>query len=130
MLLGVGSSVAGGVLGQATGALSNMAATALTGAVSSWFSPGPASPVPVPRPAGFANGADFIVGGRGGVDTNLVQFMATRGERVQVTPAGRGGGGAQVVVNIQTPDPAAFRASRGQIAASLSQAVARGRRNL
>ncbi len=37
----------------------------------------------------FAGGADFTIGGRGGVDQNLVQFMGTRGERVKVTPAGQ-----------------------------------------
>ena len=39
--------------------------------------------IPLPKLAG---GANFVIGGRGGVDRNLVQFMGTRGERVQVTP--------------------------------------------
>jgi hypothetical protein len=38
---------------------------------------------------GFAQGADFTVGGREGTDRNLVAFRATRGERVQVTPRGQ-----------------------------------------
>ena len=33
---------------------------------------------------GFARGGSFTVGGRGGVDSNLVAFKATRGERVTV----------------------------------------------
>jgi hypothetical protein len=33
---------------------------------------------------GFANGGDFVVGGDGGVDSSLVAFKATRGERVSV----------------------------------------------
>lgn len=42
---------------------------------------------------GFQHGGSFTVGGRGGTDRNLVQFAATRGERVivmppQATPAG------------------------------------------
>jgi uncharacterized membrane-anchored protein len=32
----------------------------------------------------FATGGEFMVGGRGGVDKNLVQFMATKGEKVIV----------------------------------------------
>jgi TP901 family phage tail tape measure protein len=36
----------------------------------------------------FATGGEFMVGGKGGVDKNLVQFMATRGEKVIVqTPS-------------------------------------------
>jgi len=80
---------------------------------------------------GFANGGLFEVGGRAGRDRNLVPLRLTRGERVEVTPAGRGGG-APVVgqVIIQTPDPESFRASRGQIEGALARAVARGRRQL
>jgi hypothetical protein len=33
---------------------------------------------------GFANGGDFVVGGNGGVDTSLVMFKATPGEKVSV----------------------------------------------
>lgn len=36
---------------------------------------------------GAQHGGNWIVGGRGGIDTNLVMFRATRGERVTVTPA-------------------------------------------
>lgn len=36
--------------------------------------------------AGFQHGGAFTVGGRGGTDRNLVQFAATRGERVIVMP--------------------------------------------
>lgn len=45
---------------------------------------------------GAQHGADFVVGGRGGTDSNVVAFRATRGERVTVTPLGQsqvGGGG-------------------------------------
>jgi hypothetical protein len=35
---------------------------------------------------GFQHGGAFTVGGRGGTDRNLVQFAATRGERVIVMP--------------------------------------------
>lgn len=41
-----------------------------------------------------------------------------------------GGGGMQVVVNIQTPDIESFRASRSQVAATMLRALERGQRNL
>jgi hypothetical protein len=43
---------------------------------------------------GFAQGGSFRVGGRAGVDKNLVQFRATKGERVDITPSRLQGGGA------------------------------------
>ncbi|KKN51090.1 hypothetical protein LCGC14_0626000, partial [marine sediment metagenome] len=49
--------------------------------------PGP-NPVPL---VGFANGGSFTVGGNGGVDSQMVQFMATPGEHVTVQPSGASG---------------------------------------
>ncbi len=71
----------------------------------------PATPPIIPSTAGtstsigafpsFAHGADFIVGGRSGVDANEIRFNATKGERVRVTPVGQsGGGGGGVVVQV------------------------------
>lgn len=40
---------------------------------------------------GFATGGSFEVGGRGGIDNNLVAFRATKGEQVSITPPGRRG---------------------------------------
>ena len=40
-----------------------------------------------------------------------------------------GGGAVQVTMNITTPDAAGFRRSRGQIAAEVTRALARGQRN-
>jgi hypothetical protein len=49
---------------------------------------------------GYASGGSFLVGGRGGTDNNLVQFMATRGERVTVeTPEQQKD--TPIVINIQ-----------------------------
>ena len=42
----------------------------------------------------FNNGADFVVGGKPGIDQNPVAFNATKGERVTVTPKGQAGPGA------------------------------------
>lgn len=82
---------------------------------------------------GFANGGDFEVGGVGGVDSQMVSFMATPGEKVTVHPPGRNGssGGDGVTVNfyVTTPDAESFKRSETQIAARLSRAVGRGRRN-
>lgn len=41
---------------------------------------------------GFATGGSFLVGGAGGIDSQLVSFMATPGERVTVSPPGQQGG--------------------------------------
>ena len=54
---------------------------------------------------GYNNGADFMVGGAGGIDQNVVAFKATKGERVQVTPAGQtasqnNAGSTSVYVNV------------------------------
>jgi len=63
------------------------------------------NPAPPPRPSSrpgaqnrrFAEGGAFTVGGVGGPDSQLVEFMATPGERVIVQPAGGGGGGGIVI---------------------------------
>ena len=48
---------------------------------------------------GSSHGGSFTVGGRGGTDNNLVQFNASRGERVSVTPPGQSGGPVIQVIN-------------------------------
>ena len=58
---------------------------------------------PITRPRNdrmqeFASGGSFMVGGSGGVDSELVQFMASPGERVTIAPPG--GGGNSVTVNV------------------------------
>lgn len=80
---------------------------------------------------GLKSGGSFRVGGTSrGVDRNLVQFRANRGEQVDVytksqqRAANRRGngmaGGAPInIFNIQTPDADSFRLSRGQIAADM-----------
>jgi len=42
----------------------------------------------------FASGGSFVVGGSGGTDSQLIQFMATPGEKVTIDPPG-GGAAAQ-----------------------------------
>ena len=82
---------------------------------------------------GFATGGDFTVGGQGGVDSQLVQFRASPGERVSVSRNGDssgGGSGQQIVFNIQTPNVESFRQSEAQIAARMARIASRGNRNL
>lgn len=68
--------------------------------------------------AGFQHGGEFTVGGRPGVDQNLVQFRASRGERVRVDPVGGTDGRAGTVINID------LRGSNGD--ESIRQAVRQG----
>jgi TP901 family phage tail tape measure protein len=82
---------------------------------------------------GFATGGGFTVGGGGGVDSQLVQFRASPGERVNITrpgenPSDGGGGPRQVVFNISTPDVQGFRQSEAQIAARMQRIASRGDR--
>jgi len=49
---------------------------------------------------GFQQGGSFTVGGSGGPDSQPVSFMATPGERVNVTPPGQAGG---ITININAP---------------------------
>lgn len=51
---------------------------------------------------GFATGGSFRVGGRGGIDQNLVAFRATRGEMVDIRKPGNDNGGNGPVHIYQT----------------------------
>lgn len=61
---------------------------------------------------GFGSGGSFTVGGPGGTDQTPVGFMATRGEKVTVTPPGRGGEGLTVHAPITVMAPGVYD-SRG-----------------
>lgn len=78
---------------------------------------------------GFDTGGEFIAGGRNGVDRNVAAFRVSAGEKVSITRPGQSSGGSPVYVTIQTPNPAAFKASQGQTSAMIARAVARGSRN-
>lgn len=83
---------------------------------------------------GFATGGGFNVEGGGGVDSQLVAFRASPGERVDVTRPGEqgssGGQGDVIQFNITTPDAESFKRSEPQIAARMARTIQRGRRNL
>lgn len=57
-------------------------------------------PIPTLKPAGFRTGGSFKVGGIGGADSQLVQFNATPGERVDITPSGESMGGAGMNIDL------------------------------
>lgn len=96
----------------------------------------------ISKPKTFATGGSFPVGGKGGVDKNLVQFYASNDERVDIlTPAqqraqkramsGAGAGGGTTVMggstyvtmNVQTTDANSFKRSRGQVSRDLQQSM-------
>ena len=87
--------------------------------------------------AGFKNGGDFVVGGNGGEDSQLVTFKASPGERVSVGmnagrddgSKGRGRGDTHINMPISGLHSDTFRANRHQITADVIRAVsAAGRR--
>lgn len=139
-LSGVGRSVSGAVLNQAMAPVQK----AVGGGLSSLLS----GILP------FAKGAAFGAGrvaayARGGVVDGPTQFpmrggLGLMGEagpeaimplargadgRLGVR-AGAGGGTVAVTMNITTPDAEGFRRSQSQVAAEMSRAIQRGRRNL
>jgi hypothetical protein len=82
-------------------------------------------------------GGGFDVGGAGGLDSQLVQFKASPGEHVAVTPptnVERGGSASSAGVtnvhnwNITTPDADSFQRSTGQIATRVGTMVERATR--
>ena len=79
-------------------------------------------------PGVFQGAVRYHQGGIAGLMPGEVPAILQQGETV--IPRGGAAGGHVFNVNIQTPDPGAFRDSQGQIAAMLSQAVSRGQRNL
>lgn len=80
----------------------------------------------------LAGGADFIVGGQGGVDQNVVAFRASSTERVRVTtPAQERGEGPLVgsmVFHIQAPDERTGRLAAATAARQVSRSIREARR--
>lgn len=76
---------------------------------------------------GFDTGGEMQVTGRNGIDRNVAAFRVSADENIKVVKRGQDSGG-QVNVYIQTPNPSAFTASKGQIAAQIGRAVGHGQR--
>jgi hypothetical protein len=87
---------------------------------------------------GMATGGTFDVGGQGGTDTQLVQFMATPGERVNVTTPGQrkaqteAGAGTTVVVQmtVNAKDADSFNLSQKTMAMKLQSELSRALRSI
>jgi tape measure domain-containing protein len=81
------------------------------------------------KPASYAHGGSFKVGGSGGVDSQLVQFYASPGETVSIDngAGSKGKGDTKIMnVNVKASDEKSFRRSRRQLereARRLSEAV-------
>lgn len=94
----------GGVIGNLFGGIggSNMATTSAMNSASGLGG----SLEGFMNPPGFATGGDMTVGGTGGVDSQMVNFRATPGEKIYVRKAGErdptdgGGTAVQVRVNV------------------------------
>ncbi len=84
--------------------------SALLGAFGGAGGSGLPPPIPEVSAGPFAHGGSFTVGGSPGIDNNLVAFKASRGERVDITPAGQssGGGGNTFYIDASGADPAAI----------------------
>jgi phage-related minor tail protein len=143
-LSGIGRSLSSSVLNQAL--------SPVQGAIGSVVGKGVQSILGGVLP--FARGAAFGAGrvaafARGGVVDGPTQFPMrggvglmgeagpeaimplTRGADGKLgVRAGGGGGAVQVTMHISTPDVAGFQRSQSQIAAEMSRAIQRGRRNL
>jgi phage-related minor tail protein len=141
---GIGRSISGSVL--------NRALAPVQGAVGSAVGKGMQSILSGILP--FADGGAFASGrvaafARGGVVDGPTQFPMRGGVGLMgeagpeaIVPlargadgklgirAGGGGGAVQVTMHISTPDVAGFQRSQSQIAAEMSRAIQRGRRNL
>ena len=142
-LAGIGRSISGSVLNQAL--------APVQGALGSVVGKGVQSILGGVLP--FSKGAAFGAGrvaafARGGVVDGPTQFPMrggvglmgeagpeaimplTRGADGRLGVRGGGGGAVHVTMNISTPDAAGFQRSQSQIAAEMTRAMQRGRRNL
>lgn len=140
---GIGRSLSSSALNQALAPVQKSIGSALTGGLQALM--GAASPFA--RGGAFASGrvAAFARGGvvdgpthfpmRGGVGLmgeagpEAIMPLA-RSADGKLGVRGGGGGSVHVTMNVSTPDVAGFHRSQSQIAAEMSRAIQRGRRNL
>lgn len=77
----------------------------------------------------YASGGSFVVGGGPGVDTNLIKFRATAGERVTITPSGQGTSSSPQLVYAPVYNVDA-RADRAQLLADMAKMNQKGNQDL
>jgi len=120
-----GGGGAGGFLSSLFGGGGGMGGGGMGGGIGSLF-------------GGFATGGSFTVGGAGGVDSQMVAFRASPGEKVDITRPGEQKNGSNettsgnmsITMNVYTQDAQSFKRSEGQVQAQLARMAQRGKRNL
>lgn len=140
---GIGRSLSGAVLKQALAPVQASVGSAVSGGLQAVL--GGLSP--------FANGGAFSAGrvaafARGGIVDGPTHFPMrggvglmgeagpeaivplARGADGKLGVRGGGGGSVHVTMNISTPDAQSFQRSQSQVAAEMTRAMKRGRRNL
>lgn len=120
---GASGSSGGGIFGSILGGIGSIFGGSTLGGVSASsqsYLDGLSASLAIPKNLpGFATGGSFEVGGKPGIDTNLVQFWGTAGETVDIRRAndngGRGGN-----VRIEVVEGALFRPVVTQISGGVS----------
>lgn len=121
----------GGLFGGGAGSgVTTAANNPIRGASASLFTSSGA--VVLPPLGSFAHGANFTVGGLGGIDRNLVAMRLSRGEQVDITPAhevGRGAGAQIGNITMNFPnvrDRQTAREAGGSMKRRLAEVVGEG----
>jgi phage-related minor tail protein len=141
----LGRSLSGAVLNQALGPVQNALGSSIGNGIQAMIG----GLLPFKNGAAFSGGrvAAFARGGvvdgpthfpmRGGVGLMgeagpeaILPLARGSDGRLGIRSDGGGGGAVHVTMNISTPDAAGFQRSQSQIAAEMTRAIQRGRRNL
>jgi phage-related minor tail protein len=138
-LASVGKGISGAVLNQALAPVQSAVGTGVQSLIGGMLPFAKGAAFSGGRVAAFARGGIVdgptqfpmrgAVGLMGEAGPEAIMPLA-RGADGKLGIRGSGGGSVHVTMNISTPDVAGFRRSESQIAAEMSRALQRGRRNL